>query len=129
VNALTVVPAAGAAAASSSAACRRFLELQFELVEQLAATLGGLPVLLALELGDHELVMGDQCLGTRGARFRLLASLPFGGQRCRQRGNVTGEVLGLDRHGPIVPWRKGSAATQLKGESISRTLMRSATNS
>jgi hypothetical protein len=84
-------------------ACRCFFELQFQLVEQLAAALGGLPVVLAPQLGDQQLVMGDQCLGTQGACFRLLASLPFGGQRCLQRGNVTSEVLGLDRHGPDCP--------------------------
>jgi hypothetical protein len=39
----------------------------------------------------------------QGACFRLLASFPFGGQRCLQRGNVTSEVLGLDRHGPDCP--------------------------
>ena len=34
---------------------RGFLELQFQLVEQLAAALGGMPVLLAPQLGDQQL--------------------------------------------------------------------------
>ena len=56
----------------------RLLELQLQLVEQLAAAFGGLPVLLASQLCDQQLVMGDQRLCARGARFCLLASLPFG---------------------------------------------------
>jgi hypothetical protein len=61
---------------------RRFLELQFQLVEQFAAALGGLAVLLALQLGDQQLVMGDHRLGAGGARLGLLSCLPLGGQ-CR----------------------------------------------
>ena len=79
---------------------RRLLELQLQLVEQLATAFGGLPVLLAPQLGDLQLVIGDQCLGAGGARLRLLPCLALGGQRCRQRGNLVGAVLGRARHGP-----------------------------
>ena len=51
---------------------RRFLELQFQLIEQLAAALGGLAVLLAPQLGDLQLVIGDQRFGAGGARLGLL---------------------------------------------------------
>jgi hypothetical protein len=81
----------------------RLLELQLQLVEQLATAFGGSPILLAPQLCDQQLVMGDQRLGARGARLRLLASLPFGSERCLQRGNVTGEAFGLARHGPDCP--------------------------
>jgi hypothetical protein len=50
----------------------QFLELQFQLVEQLAAVFGGLAVLLALQLGDQQLVMGHHRLGAGGTRFGLL---------------------------------------------------------
>ena len=60
---------------------RSFLELQFQLVEQLAAALGGLPELLAPQLGDQQLVVGDHRLGAGGARLGLLPCLPLGGQR------------------------------------------------
>lgn len=58
---------------------RRFLELQFQLVEQLAAALRGLAVLLAPELGDQQLVVGDQRFGAGGASLGLLPCLAFGG--------------------------------------------------
>jgi hypothetical protein len=71
---------------------RHFLELQFQLVEQLAAALRGLAVLLAPELGDQQLVVGDQRFGAGGASLGLLPCLAFGGQcrgqrldRCRCR--------------------------------------------
>jgi hypothetical protein len=63
----------------------RFLELQLQLVEQLAATLGGLPVLFASQLGDLQLVIGDQRLSARGARLGLLPRFPLGGKSRRQR--------------------------------------------
>jgi hypothetical protein len=40
-----------------------------------------LPVLLAPQLGDQQLVMGNQRFSVGGARLGLLACLPFGGQR------------------------------------------------
>jgi hypothetical protein len=91
----------------------RFLELQFQLVEQLAAAFGGLPILLALQLGDQQLVVGDQRLGTGSARFGLLARLPLGGQRCFQRvkliGRVVGRPHGPDCHGPRQLCRRSTA--------------------
>jgi len=87
-----------------SRARRRFLELQFQLVEQLAAAFGGLPILLAPQLGDQQLVVGDQRLGAGSARFRLVARLSLGGQRRFQRvkliGRVVGRRHGTDCHGP-----------------------------
>jgi hypothetical protein len=64
---------------------RRFLELQFQLVDQLAAALGGLAVLLAPQLGDQQLVVSDQRLGTGGASLGLLPRLTFGEERRSQR--------------------------------------------
>jgi hypothetical protein len=81
-------------------ACRCFLELQFQLVEQLAAALGGLPVLLAPQLGDQQLQVCHHRLGTGGARLGLLPRAALGSQRCRQRGDFCGEDLGRGRHGP-----------------------------
>ena len=60
----------------------QIFELQFQLIEQPTAALGGLPVLLAPQLGDQQLVMGNQRFGAGGACLSLLACLPFGGQRC-----------------------------------------------
>ena len=55
----------------------QFLELQFKLVEQLAAALGGLAILIAPQLGDDQLQVRDH-RGARGAGFgggELLALL------------------------------------------------------
>ncbi len=60
---------------------RRLLELQLQLVEQLAAALGGLPVLLAAQLGDLQFIVGDQRLGAGGARLGLLPRFPLARQR------------------------------------------------
>ena len=78
---------------------RGFLELQFQLVEQLAAALGGLPVLFAPQLGDQQLVVGDQRLGAGGPCLGLLPCLALGGQGRRQRGDLRGRVVGR-RHEP-----------------------------
>ena len=91
----------------------QFLKLQFELIEQLAATFGGLPVLLAPQLGNHQLQMRHHRLGTGGTCLCFLARGAFGGQRCLQGDDVVGQVLGRGRHGPIVPWRRSPATTQL----------------
>ncbi len=48
----------------------QFLELQFQLIEHLAAALGGLAILLAPQLGDHQLQMRDHRCGARSADFR-----------------------------------------------------------
>ena len=47
----------------------QFLELQFELVQQLAAALGGLAILVAPQLGDDQLQVRDHSGGARGAGF------------------------------------------------------------
>ena len=47
----------------------QFLELQFQLVEQLAAALGGLAILVAPQLGDDQLQVRDHGRGARGAGF------------------------------------------------------------
>ena len=86
-----------------SRACRQFLELQFQLVEQLAAALGGLTVLLAPQLGDQQFQVRHQRLGAGGTRLGLLARCAFSGQRCCEHGDLVREVLGRGRHGPIVP--------------------------
>ena len=46
-------------------------ELELELVDQLAATLGGGAVLVVLEFGDQQLEMGYHGLGAGGARLGL----------------------------------------------------------
>ena len=47
----------------------QFLELQFQLVEHLAAALGGLAILVAPQLGDDQLEVRDHRRGARGASF------------------------------------------------------------
>jgi hypothetical protein len=90
----------------------RFLELQFQLVEQLAAAFGGLPVLLATQPGDQQLQLRHHRLGAGGARLGLLPGAALRSQRCRQRGDFRGEVLGRGHHGPIVSRQQSPAATQ-----------------
>ena len=59
----------------------QFLELQFQLIEQLAAALGRLPKPLAFHFGDQQFEMGDHRLGPGRARLRLLARGALG-QQC-----------------------------------------------
>jgi hypothetical protein len=47
----------------------QFLELQFKLVEQLAAALGGLAILIAPQLGDDQLQVRNHSRGARSAGF------------------------------------------------------------
>jgi hypothetical protein len=57
----------------------QLLELQLQLVKHLATALGGLAVLIATELGDHQLQMRDHRRRARGAGFgrgQLLALPP-----------------------------------------------------
>jgi hypothetical protein len=91
----------------------RFLKLQLQLVEQLAAALGGLPVLLAPQLGDQQFQVRHHRLGAAGARLRFLARRALGGQRRLQRGDLLGQVLGRAGHGPIVAQRQSRTAAQL----------------
>jgi hypothetical protein len=76
----------------------QLLELQFQLVEQLAAALSRLPKPLALHLGDQQFEVGDHCLGAGSASLGLLPRRALGIQRSLQRGNVVGQRLG--RHKP-----------------------------
>ena len=75
------------------------LELQLELVEQLAAALGRWPETLAPQLGDDQLQMGDHGLGAGGAGFRLLAGRAFRDQCRLERVDCVGDNVGWDRHG------------------------------
>jgi hypothetical protein len=68
----------------------QLLELQFQLVEQLAAALGRLPKPLALHLGDQQFEISDHRLGAGGPRLRLLPRRTLGSQRRLQCGNVVG---------------------------------------
>ena len=72
----------------------QLLELQFQLVEYLATTLGRLAVLFAPQLGDHQLHMRDHRLGTRCAglgRGQFFA-LPKDQRVCLGK-------IGRERHG------------------------------
>ena len=60
----------------------QILELQFQLVEQLAAALGRLPKPLALHLGDQQLEIGDHRLGAGRTSLRLLARRALVQQCC-----------------------------------------------
>lgn len=84
-----------------------------QLVEQLAAALGRLLAAWrsAAQVCHHR-------LGAGGARLRFLARRTLGGQRCFQRGDLVGKVLGRARHGPIVAQCQSPAATLLLDESI-----------
>jgi hypothetical protein len=77
----------------------QLLELQLELVEQLATAFGRLPEALAFQFGDDQLQMRDHGLGTRGAGFRLLAGRALGEQCGFERVDRVGENVAWDRHG------------------------------
>jgi hypothetical protein len=100
-------------------ACRRFLELQFHLVEQLAAAFGGLPILLAPQLGDQQLVVATSAsaLEARASAWwrasRSLASAAFSASS--SSGRLSGVVTG-----PIVTGHANCVAAQPQGESIGR---------
>ena len=83
----------------------QFLELEFQLVEQLAAALSRLPEPLALHLGDQQLQIDHHRLGAGGTGLRLLTRRPFGSQCRLQRSNIVGQRFGrphkLDY--PILP--------------------------
>ena len=68
----------------------QLLELQFQLIEQLAAALGRLPKPLALHLGDQQLQIGDHRFGTGRPSFRLLARHALGSQCRLQSGDIVG---------------------------------------
>jgi hypothetical protein len=91
----------------------RVLELQFQLVEQLAAALGRLPVLLAPQLGDQQFQVRHHRLGAGGARLRFLPRRALSGQRCLQRFDLVGQGLGRARHGRIVAQRRSPTSVQL----------------
>ena len=79
-------------------ACLQLLELQLELIEQLAAALGRWPEALASQFGDDQLQMRDHGLGTRGAGFGLLAGRALGDQRHLECVDPVGENVGCNRH-------------------------------
>ena len=79
-------------------ACLQLLELQLELIEQLAAALGRWPEALASQFGDDQLQMRDHGLGTRGAGFGLLAGRALGDQRRFECVDPVGENVGCNRH-------------------------------
>jgi hypothetical protein len=84
----------------------QLLELQFQLIEQLAAALGRLPEPLALHLGDQQLEIGDHRFGTGGTSLRLLPRRALGSQCRLQHGNVIGQRFGR-RHKPDYPILSG----------------------
>ena len=84
----------------------QFLELERQLVDQPRRALRPLPVDLALELGDPELLRGDQRHVFRGFRPRdrqfrrdFQAPRALGDQRRLQGGDVVGKGLGSGIHG------------------------------
>jgi hypothetical protein len=79
----------------------QLLELQFQLIEQLAAALGRLPKPLALHFGNQQLEIGNHGLGAGRARLRLLPCGTLCQQGGLQRGNVVGQ--GFERHKPDYP--------------------------
>ena len=92
----------------------QLLELQFQLVEQLAAALGRLPKPLALHLGDQQLEIGHHRLGTGRTGLCLLPCRALGSQCRLQRGNVVGQRFGR-RHKPDYPILSGSGLPSTKG--------------
>jgi len=72
----------------------QLLEVQFELIEQLAAALSRLPKPLALHLGDQQLEIGDHRFGAGRASLRLLPCRALGSQCRLQSGNIVGQCFG-----------------------------------
>ena len=68
-------------------------ELELQLVDQLAATLGGGAVLVALEPGDQQLEMRHHRLGAGGTRLGLAPRQLLGRERGAQRGDVVEQVV------------------------------------
>ena len=92
----------------------QLLELQFQLVEQLAAALGRLPKPLALHLGDQQLEIGHHRLGAGSASLRLLPCHALGNQCRLQRGDVVGQCFGR-RHEPDYPILSGPGLLSTTG--------------
>ena len=82
----------------------QLLELQFQLVEQLAAALGRLPKPLALHLGDQQLEIGHHRLGAGRARLGLLPCRALGSQCRLQCGNVFGQRFGRSSQTRIIAY-------------------------
>ena len=79
---------------------RGFLELQLQLVEQLAAALGGVPVLLAPQLGDQQLVVGATIASAPEARASACCRASRSAARAAvSAAIVVGRVVGR-RHEP-----------------------------
>ena len=98
----------------------QLFELQFHLVEQLAAALGRLTKPLALHLGDQQLEISHHRLGAGGTGLRLLPCHALGSQCRLQRGNIIGQRFGR-RHNPIIPYCPGPASSQPQAESMRRS--------
>ncbi len=76
----------------------QLLELQLQLVQQLAAALGRGAEAVVLQPGDQQLEMRHHRLGARRARLRLAARQPLGRQGGPQQGNVIRDRIGGERH-------------------------------
>ncbi len=77
-----------------------FLELKFQLIQQLAAALGRGAELLMPQLGDHQLEMRHHRLGARRAGLGLAACQLLGRQGCTQLADVVQNRVGGGRHAP-----------------------------
>jgi hypothetical protein len=71
----------------------QFAELELQLVDQLAAALGGGAVLVALELGDEQLEMRHHRLSAGSARLGLAPRQLLGRERGAQCIDVVGQVV------------------------------------
>ncbi|KAF2174632.1 hypothetical protein K469DRAFT_686407 [Zopfia rhizophila CBS 207.26] len=69
----------------------QLVELEFQLVEQLAAALGGGAEPVMLELGDQQLEMRHHRLGARDTRLGLAARQLFGRKGGAQGGDIIGQ--------------------------------------
>ena len=102
--------AVGAAAAPILAGCvlrlggvlagggHQFAEFELELVDQLAAALGGGAELVALQLGDQQLEVRHHRLGAGRARLGLAPRQLLGREGGAQRVDVVGQIVRRGRH-------------------------------
>ena len=76
-----------------------FLELHLQLVEQLAAALGGGAEEIALHLGNQQLEMRHHCLRARGPSLIFEPCRALGGEFRTQRVDLGGQAVGGGAHG------------------------------
>ncbi len=76
----------------------QLFKLEFQLVQQLAATLGRGAETVVLELGDQQLEMRHHRLGARRARLRLTPRQLLGRRGCTQQGDVIRDRIGGRYH-------------------------------